>query len=120
MNERIKKIRKDSGLNQTEFGETIGASRPMITSYELGKVIPDASKQMLICERFNVNPDWLSTGEGQPYKTGLVPRLAAVLRSSPALAAALESVMDRLTLDDWRALNDIVAKAIAQGTQKEE
>lgn len=120
MKERIKKIRKDSGLNQTDFGKVIGASQFMITSYETGRSIPEEFTCSLICEKFNVNPDWLSTGDGQPYKTGLVPRLAAVLRSSPALAAALESVMDRLTLDDWRALNDIVAKAIAQGTQKEE
>ena len=34
----------------------------MITSYERGKVVPDASKRMLICEKFNVNPEWLENG----------------------------------------------------------
>ena len=112
MNERIKKIRKDAGLNQTEFGSVIGATLAMITSYERGKVIPDQAKRMLICEKFNVNPDWLETGEGDPYKAGLIPQLANVLRNAPAIAAALERLMPRMTLEDWKILNTVVEKAI--------
>lgn len=112
MNERIKKIRKDAGLNQTEFGSIIGASRDAVATYESGRVIPDASKLMLICEKFNVNPDWLETGEGDPYKAGLIPQLANVLRNAPAIAAALERLMPRMTLEDWKILNAVVEKAI--------
>ena len=66
MNDRIKKIRKDAGLNQTDFGASIGATVAMITSYERGKVVPDASKRMLICQKYGYNLRWLETGEGDP------------------------------------------------------
>jgi len=113
LKDRIKKIRKDSGLNQTEFGAEIGASRPMIASYEGGSVVPDASKRMLICEKFNVNPDWLENGgDIDPYKKGLLPRLSLALRAAPAIEAALTQLVDRMTIEDWQILNAVVEKAI--------
>lgn len=113
MKDRIKKVRKDSGLNQTEFGAEIGASRPMIASYEGGSVIPDASKRMLICEKFNVNPEWLENGgDLDPYKAALLPRLAVALKAAPAIEAALTQLVGRMTLEDWKILNAVVEKAI--------
>lgn len=115
MQERIKKIRKDAGLNQTEFGEVIGATRAMIAVYETGRVVPDAAKRMLICEKFNVNPDWLEHGgDVEPYKVGLIPQLEQALRAAPAIAAALERLMPRMSLEDWKILNTVVEKAIQQ------
>lgn len=115
MKDRIKKIRTDAGLNQTEFGAEIGATQAMVTSYERGKVIPDASMRMLICEKFSVNQDWLENGgDVNPYKTGLIPQLAAALRNAPAIRAALEQIVDRMTLDDWKVLNQVVEKAISK------
>lgn len=112
MKDRIKRIRKDAGMNQTEFGSEVGATRPMIASYEGGSVIPDPSKRMLICEKFNVNPEWLETGSGEPYKVGLIPRLAMALKAAPAIEAALTQLVGRMTLEDWKILNAVVEKAI--------
>ena len=112
MKDRIKKIRKDSCLNQTEFGSEIGATVAMITSYERGKVVPDPSKRMLICEKFNVNPEWLESGIGDPYKRGLLPQLAMALKAAPAIEAALAQLVGRMTLEDWKILNAVVEKAI--------
>lgn len=113
MKDRIKKIRKDANLNQTEFGDIIGATQAMITSYERGKVVPDAAKRMLICEKFNVNPDWLENGGDQePYHTGLIPQLQAALRNAPAIEAALSRLLPRMTVDDWKILNTVVEKAL--------
>ena len=113
MKERIKKIRKDAGLNQTEFGSVIGATLAMITSYERGKVVPDAAKRMLICEKFKVNPEWLEHGgDVPPYQTGLIPQLEKALQSAPAIAAALERLLPRMSPDDWKILNTVVEKAI--------
>ena len=117
MKERIKKVRKDASLNQSEFGAILGVSRDAIATYESGRVVPDAAKRMLICEKFHVNPEWLENGgDLDPYKTGLIPRLSNVLRNAPAIKAALEQLVDRLTLEDWQALNAVVEKA----TKKEE
>lgn len=68
MNERIKSVRKDAKLTQTEFGERIGASRAMIASYEGGAVVPSDSILKLISKEFNVSYPWLKTGEGNMYE----------------------------------------------------
>lgn len=112
MKDRISMIRKDIAMTQTQFGEAIGASRPMIASYESGKVIPDKSIRLLICQKFNVNETWLETGEGLPYKEGLLPELAQALRNMPSVAAALERLLPKLTPDDFRHINEMVSRII--------
>lgn len=111
MKDRIKKIRTDAGLTQEEFGKSIGATRGMVTTYERG-TIPTQSTRLLICQKYNVNPDWLEHGEGKPYKEGLIPELVHALRQMPDVQAALERLLPMLTADDLRALNDCVARFI--------
>lgn len=64
---RIKKVRIDAGLNQTEFAEKLNLSKSSISIAESDK--SSLSKRALIDigEKFNVNLDWLETGEGEPY-----------------------------------------------------
>ncbi len=112
MKDRIKLIRKDAALTQEEFGTELGVSRIAITTYETGRVIPDKSIRLLICEKFNVNPVWLETGEGVPYKEGLIPELVQALRNMPAVQAALERLLPRLTVEDLEHINDLVQKVI--------
>lgn len=112
MKDRIRLIRKDINMNQTEFGTELGCTQAAITSYETGRVIPDKSIRLLICEKFNVNPVWLETGEGLPYKEGLLPELAQALRNMPAVAAALERLLPRLTVEDMQHINTLVQKII--------
>ena len=64
MKDRIKAIRKKSGLTQTEFGERIGATRPMIASYEGGAVVPSEMVLKMISKEFHVSLAWLQTGTG--------------------------------------------------------
>lgn len=64
MNERIKSIRKASGLNQSEFADRIGATRDKVASYETGRVIPTDTVLKLISKEFSVSYAWLKTGEG--------------------------------------------------------
>lgn len=104
MKDRIKQIRKHLKMNQTEFGAAIGATQKMITTYETGTVVPDKTIRMLICEKFNVNLVWLETGEGQPYREGLIPELVHALRSMPDVQAALERLLPRMTEEDWRVM----------------
>lgn len=112
MKDRIRQIRKDINMNQTEFGAELGCTQAAITSYETGRVIPDKSIRLLICEKFNVNPVWLETGEGLPYKEGLLPELAQALRNMPSVAAALERLLPKLTPDDFRHINEMVSRII--------
>lgn len=113
MKDRILEIRKRLNLTQSQFGAEIGATRPMIASYEAGKVIPDKPIRLLICEKFNVNEAWLETGEGVPYKEGLIPSLASALRQMPNVAAALERLLPYMTPDDFDHLDSLVERIIS-------
>lgn len=109
MKDRIKRIRTDAGMTQEEFGREIGATRGMVTTYEKG-TIPTQSTRMLICSKFNVSESWLETGEGVPYKEGLIPELANALRSMPSVAAALERLLPRMTPEDFAHIDEMVRK----------
>ena len=109
MKERIKQIRKNLKMNQTEFGAEIGATQKMITTYETGAVIPDKTTRLLICSKFNVNEEWLETGEGNPYKEGLIPSMAHALMRMPNVCAALERILPLLTDEDLDRLDEVSA-----------
>ncbi len=65
--ERIKKLRKELKMNQTEFGERIGLKQTAIGMYENNlRGVADRSI-LLICKEFGVSENWLRKGEGQMF-----------------------------------------------------
>ena len=69
MNIRLKEIRTHFKMSQEEFGKRIGIeSRAHISALENGnrtiteRIIKD------VCREFNVNEQWLRTGEGEPFR----------------------------------------------------
>lgn len=68
MNKRIEEIRKYHGLSRASFGERIGVSGDVINNLERGRVDVKDHIFKLICTEFNVNEDWLRTGEGEMLK----------------------------------------------------
>lgn len=67
MNERVKQLRKILNLSGEKFGENIGVKRSAISDIETGR--NNLSDQMikLICYAYNVNENWLRTGEGDIF-----------------------------------------------------
>lgn len=68
MNERIKLLRKTLNLTQQEFADKIMVKRNTVATYEMGRSEPSDSAFSLICKEFNVNPEWLRTGEGEMFE----------------------------------------------------
>lgn len=67
MKERIKLVRKNAGLTQSEFAQKLGLSRQMVAQVETGtNVFSDRSVRDL-CRIFGVDETWLRTGSGDPY-----------------------------------------------------
>lgn len=64
MNNRIKQIRKESGLTQADFGKVIGVSQNFVWMIETGQREPSDRTIRDICREFNINETWLRTGEG--------------------------------------------------------
>lgn len=67
MKDRIKSLRKDLGLTQEKFAERLNIKRNTIANYEIGRNEPIDAVVSLICREFNVNEDWLRTGQGDMY-----------------------------------------------------
>ena len=68
MKNRILKIRKDSKLNQEDFGLRLNLTKNYISLIETGNRIPSDRTISYICREFNVNEDWLKNGTGDMYK----------------------------------------------------
>ena len=66
-NERLALVRKELKLTQREFAEKISVSTGFIACMETGerKVNPRIMK--LVSSIFNVNLQWLETGEGEMF-----------------------------------------------------
>ena len=67
VNERLALVRKTLKLTQREFAEKISVATGFVASMELGdrKVNPRIMK--LISSIFNVNLQWLETGDGEMF-----------------------------------------------------
>lgn len=106
MKDRIRTIRKNMKLSQTEFGAEIGCSQTAVAKYEGGQVVPDKPVRMLICSKFNVNEAWLETGEGVPYNEGLIPSLVHALRHMPDVQAMLEAKLPYVSDETFEKMNE--------------
>lgn len=65
--ERLKALRKELDLTQQEVANRIGTTQNNIASYEIGRRNPSAAVINNICKTFNVNEDWLRSGEGEMF-----------------------------------------------------
>lgn len=65
MKNRIRLLRNELGLNQTDFGERIGVKQGSVAGYESGARTPIDAVITSMCREFNVNEEWLRTGVGE-------------------------------------------------------
>lgn len=64
--DRIIELRKALKLSQMSFGKEIGLSRSSVQNLEYDGSITERTI-MLICEKFGVNRDWLTSGTGEMF-----------------------------------------------------
>ena len=110
MNSRIKKIRIDSGLTQQQFADRLGIKRGAIANYEIGRNAPIDAVISLICDKFNVNKDWLLNGTGSPYveidkENQLMMWAGSVLKEeSESFRKRFVNMLMELDEGDWESL----------------
>lgn len=66
-NTQIKKIRELLGLSQSVFAEELNLQRNSISLIENGKRNPSERTINDICDKFNVNKNYLINGKGEPF-----------------------------------------------------
>ena len=126
MNERIKAIRKESGLKQAEFAERIGLKPNTVTSYETGLRVPSDTVILSICREFNVSETWLRTGEGEMFRKPsdeigyyVEELLEYNGKGNPFYDAIIEMVKKYHSMDEVskRVIEDFI-QGIADGVRK--
>lgn len=123
MKDRIKELRKKLKLTQQEFADKIGISRGNIAAYEVGKNAASDAVVALVCDRFNVNEEWLRTGHGEMFRqlsrNEELALLTKQLLDEPdgSFKCRLVSVMAHLDSDQWEMLAELADKLA--GEQKE-
>lgn len=67
INERIKAVRKALCLSQRDFCKGVFLSQSFYGQIESGVRNSNERIYELICNKYNVNKDWLLTGEGEMF-----------------------------------------------------
>ncbi len=67
MKERLKHLRKELNLTQSEFAGKIGATQVSVAGWESGARNITESRILQICQTFGVRRAWLETGEGEIF-----------------------------------------------------
>lgn len=123
MKNRIKQIRKECCLTQTEFGEKIGVRGNTITNYENGLRNPSEAIIRAICREFNVNEDWLRTGKGEMFrkvdrKTELASFFGELSSSPVDFRHRLVAVLSRLDESEWELVEKMAKKLMEEMRQE--
>lgn len=116
MKDRIKAIRKETGLTQTQFAESIGLSRIYITQCETGVINPSSRAIRDICRLYRINEEWLLNGTGEMH-----PVLSRNQQIAEFVNDAMEGADDdirkiilqaatNLDEEDWKAITRIIRK----------
>lgn len=122
--ERIKKIRRQLDMTQSEFASRIGSVQNTITGYESGRRNPSSPVIALICREFNVNEEWLKYGRGGDENMFLsVSRYDEISKFTRRLLADEEdsfknrliAVLADLSLEEWEFLEKRL-KQLFEGT----
>lgn len=123
MNERLKKLRKSLDLTQDKFGFRISVKGNTVAQWESGRNEPADAVILLICREFNVNEEWLRTGQGEMFlpqdrQTEIAKLTKQLLNEEPdSFKNRLVSVLVNLTEEQWELLADMAEKLVKKKTE---
>lgn len=113
MNERLVLIRKKLGMNQKEFAESLAIGQSTLAMIEVGKRALNDRHIKLICSVYNINENWLRTGEGEMMNTLtrsqiITDFLADILKDEEdSFRRRLIEALSTLDVNDWEVLEKI-------------
>ena len=125
MNERLKLLRRELQLNQTEFGNRLGLKQSAVANYENGTRQPLDTVITSICREFGVNEEWLRTGEGEMF----VPRtknqvitdfMADLVMEDDSFKKRIIEALAQLDAKDWEELERIALKVLERKNEEQE
>ena len=96
-NEKLKEIRKISGMTQEELADKLNVSRQTISKWEKGLSTPDLEMAIQFCDLFQISLDELLKEERMERKLSLEDILRTNKRNQRQLVLLMSSVFFLLT-----------------------
>ena len=116
MNERISTIIEASGIKKTVFADRLNVSQAFVSQLCSGVKQPSDRTIADICREFNVNEDWLRTGEGEMFKplsrSETIAKFAGELMKDEddSFRRQLVEALAQLDEKEWEVLAGIAKK----------
>ena len=124
INERISMLIAELGVTKTKFANKLNVSQAFVSKMCSGDSgLSDRTIQD-ICDRFNVNEDWLRFGEGEMFlqrtrEEEIALFLGKVADGPNNFKKRLISVLANLDEDQWELLADMAEKLAAEAEANE-
>lgn len=118
--ERIEILRKDLSMSRRVFGEKLGVSESVIVNIEYDRLKrPDQKESLykLICKEFNVNEEWLRTGNGEMFvpltRNQLITDFTSnLIKEDETFKKRLVEALAKLDESDWEVLEKLAESLI--------
>ena len=114
LKDRFKELRKKLNVTQQEFADKLKISRNFVAQIEMGSKVPSDRTIDDVCREFNVNEEWLRTGNGDMFIPGIKDKqisamLADVMKSGEdSFRHRLVSALARLDDKGWDNLEKLI------------
>lgn len=112
-------MRKVLNLTQDELADAMNCSRGVVANLEYGRAMPNAMFITAFCNRYNVNEQWLRTGEGEMFRRvsrdeEVATFFMSVLSGDDEFKKAFVSALSQIDDEGWKLIKDFAAKLNAQ------
>ena len=125
MNERLKELRKSLKMNQAEFAKALGVGQSSLAMIETNRRPLTNKNIKLICAEFNVNEEWLRTGEGEMFviqskEEELAAFFGDILNDGSSFKKRFISALAALDTEDWEVIEKFINSIIAEKKERGE
>lgn len=126
LKDRLRELRKSTGLSQTDFALKLGCSRGVIKNLEEGKTDISPAFADLICRTYGCSVIWLETGEGEMFREMTVDEKIAdfvggiLSDRGDQFQKKVIQILSSLDDEGWKALSDFLDAVDRAKEQKKE
>lgn len=114
LKDRLRELRKTTGLSQTDFAEKLGCGRGTIKNLEEGKTGISSTFADLICRIYGCNVVWLETGDGEMFREPTIDEQIAgfvgdvLSDKGDEFQKRVMHILASLGPEGWKALSDFL------------
>lgn len=114
--QRVRELRKELQLTLEKFGKPLGVGKTAISKIENGERGLTDQMILAICREYNVDENWLRTGEGEMFKKlnrqQELAQLTATLfkEEEDSFKSRLIMALAQLNEEEWELLEEISEK----------